>query len=327
MPDHPRNRRFVGLMALATAATLGSPSFGQEPKSDDRPSLEYWADASLYSFHPKEELATYHSHNGGGVGPNGTLSFGVVYKHHDFEATMIAKRKGQRFLVNVTVKPGEQETRARAQEIDYDLSDLNPRSLDIARDDDGRVYRLMLIPRIKEEPKPREFEASDLKLEYWTFHGSPVVLNDQDYVGRLSMSIGPIASCDVPGLAKIEFSLLHLRAGLPAGTLEDGVINIAHGGTTLRISDVKNGANAEVLAGGPYRVWVRWNKPTQTVEEYRQSLKEHIASLRARVESGDLSLSPGTLERLEEMSESDRIGQIGGGVRGVEDDDLATPGE
>ena len=40
----------------------------------------------------------------------------------------------------------------------------------------------------------------------------------------------------------------------------------------LRITNVKNGANAVVLPGGPYVVWVRWNKPTQSLEEYRQEL-------------------------------------------------------
>ena len=200
---------------------------------------------------------------------------------------------------------------------------LNPRSLEIARDENGRVYRLSLVPRMIEKPKPRQFQASDLQLEYWSFPSSPVIVNDQDYVGRLAMSNGPIAWCDIPGLAKVEFSLLHLKDALALGTLEKGVINIKHeDGTTLRISDVKNGVNGDELGGGPYRVWVRWSKPTQSVAEYRASLKQHVASLKVRFKTGDVSLSPGTIERLEKLSESDRIGLIGNGVRGVEEGDL-----
>jgi hypothetical protein len=112
------------------------------------------------------------------------------------------------------------------------------------------------------------------------------------------------------------------------GTLENGVITIRHeSGTTLQISDVKNGTNQDVLSGGPYRVWVRWKKPSQSIEEYRESLKSQSASLRERIKKGELSLPEGTLERLEKMSEAGRVGLIGYGIRGVEASDLVAPGE
>jgi hypothetical protein len=315
------------LMAFAAVAVCGWNLLAEEPKSDDAFTRQFWADARVYSLRPGEELATYHGRPGGGVGPNGTLGLGFNDRQRQFKVTIVAKAKSQRFLTKVTVTPDEEDTRTQAQEIEYDLSDLNPRTLEIAREDDGLVYRLSLIPRIIENPKPKQFKASDLRLEYWSFPSSPVILNDQDYIGRLAMSSGPIASCDIPGLAKVEFSLLHLKDATPSGALEDGVINIAHDGTTLRISDVKNGRNAEVLSGGPYRVWVRWTKPSLSVEEYFESLKEHIASLKERVKSGDLTLPLGTLERLEKISQSGRIGSIGNGLRGVEEGDLVEPGE
>ncbi len=313
---------FVRLMAFAALAAFGSMLHGQEPKSEETFTHGYWADAHAYSLVPGKELATYHWAPSGGVGPNGTLALGVNDGQHRFKVTIVAKLKSQRFLAKVTVEPSEEDNGTKAQEIDYDLSDLNPRTLELARDDDGRVYRFSLVPRIVENPKPRQFKASDLLLEYWVFPSSPVILNDQNYLGRLAMSSGPIAWCDIPGLAKVEFSLMQLKDATASGTLEDGVINISHDGTTLRISDVKNGRNSDVLSGGPYRVWVRWTKPTQSVEEYRESLKQHLASLKKRIGSGDLSLPAGTLERIEQMNNSGRIGMIGSGVRGVEDDDL-----
>ena len=308
-------------------ATLSSALFGQEPKVEDPLAYQFWADARVFSLLPGDELATYHSQSGGGVGPSGTLTLGVAKKQRQFNVCMKAKLKAHRFLVNVTVTPDEDDTHTQTQEIDYDLSDLNARSLEIARDDDGRVYWLSLVPRMMERPKPKQFKASDLRLEYWSFPSSPVIVNDQDYIGRLAMSMGPLAFCDIPGLAKIEFSLLHLRNAEALGTLEKGVINIAHDGTTMRISDVKNGVNAEMLTGGPYRVWVRWNKPTESVEEYHESMKQHIVSLKERVKSGDLSMSPESLKRLEKLSESDRIVLSANGVSGVEEDDLVRPDE
>lgn len=320
-------QRSFHLTVFAAVALFGSTLWGQEPKSDDAFTRQYWADAREFSLRPGEELATYHGSPSGGVGPNGTLGLGIIDQQRRFNVSIVAKVKSQRFLAKVTVKPDEEDKQTRAQEVDYDLSDLNPRTLEIARDDDGRVYWFSLVPRIIEKPKPKQFKATDLQLEYWRFPSSPVILNDQDYIGRLAMSSGPIAWCDIPGLAKVEFSLLHLKDATASGTLQDGVIDIAHDGTTLRISDVKNGVNTDVLSGGPYRVWVRWTKPTQSVEEYRESMTKHIASLKERVKSGDLTLSAGTLERLEQNSNAGRIGLIGNGLRGVEEGDLVQPGE
>lgn len=315
------------LVACVAVVACGSSLLGQEPKSEDSFTHQYWADSRTYSLRPGEEFATYRSSPSGGVGPNGTLSLGFNDQHRRFKVSIVAKVKAQRFLAKVTVTPDEEDMRTQSQEVDYDLSDLNPRKLEIARDDDGRVYWFSLVPRIIQNPKPQQFKASDLQLEYWRFTSSPVILNDQDYIGRLAMSSNPIAWCDIPGLAKVEFSLLHLKDATASGTLEDGVINIAHDGTTLRISDVKNGRNADVLSGGPYRVWVRWTKPTQSVEEHHESLKKQIASLKQRINSGDLSLPSKTLEHLETMSQSGRIGLIGYGMRGVKEGDLVEPGE
>jgi hypothetical protein len=318
----------LGFLSLAAIALVSSTVFGQASKPEDAFSRQFGADAKVYSFRPGEESTTYRSSGGGSVGPNGTLTLGIGSQQRHFDVRIMAKLKAQRFLATVTVKPTKDDTHTKAQEIDYDLSDLTPRSLEIARDDDGRVYRLSLVPSINEKPLPVQFNVTDLLLEYWAFPSSPVILNDQDYIGRFSMGRAPLAWCDIPGLAKVEFSLLHLKYALPLGTLENGVINITHeNGTTLQIRDVKNGTNQDVLSGGPYRVWVRWKKPSQSIEEYRESLKREVASLRERISKGDLSLPAGTLERLEKMSESGRVGLIGNGIRGVEPGDLAQPVE
>ncbi len=311
----------MGLVLIATCSALPTARAADE---DDRLERRFWADATTYSVVADQELSTYRSLGGGGVGPGGTLTEGVADRRRHFKATIVAKLKSNRFLVNVTVQPDEGDP-TLPQSIDYDLTDLQPRLLEITRDEE-RIYRLALVPKVIERPKPVQFNASDLHWEYWSFPSSPVIVNDQDYIGRLAMSSGPIAFCDIPGLARIEFSLLHLKDAEPIGSIEDGVINITHpGGTTLRISDVKNGSAREELPGGPYRVWVRWSKPSQTIEQYRESMKRQVASLRERVKNGEATLSEASLKRLEQMSEAGRIGLSENGIRPVEPDDLAEP--
>jgi hypothetical protein len=327
MKDSLETRARFGFLSLVIIALLGSSTRAQEQKLEDAYSRQFWADAKVLSLKPGEESATYHSFGGGGVGPDGTLRLGIGDQRRHFEVRVAAKVRSQRFVANVTVKPSKEDTQTKAQEIDYDLSDLTPRTLEIARDDDGRVYRFSLVPSIREKPVPVQFKVADLRLENWSFPSSPIILNDHDYIGTFAMGRAPLAWCDIPGVAKVEFSLLPLKDALPIGTLEKGVINIAHeSGTTLRITDVRNGTNQDILSGGPYRVWVRWKKPSQTIEEYRESFKRQIASLKERIKSGDLSLPTGTLERLEKMSESGRIGLIENGIGPVEED-LANPGE
>jgi hypothetical protein len=311
-------------MFLAVAALWASdaPLRGEEPEGEDAPYRYYFVDAALFSFQPGQELSSYRSLGRGGAGGNSECGYGAGR----FTVSVKCNSKAHRFLAKVEVKPGAGETRIQAQEHEYDLSDLRLRTLDIARDDDGRIYRLNLAPRIDETPKPSPFRVKDLRLENWSFPASPVVLNDQDYIGQLSMSSGALAWCDIPGVAKIEFSLLHLKDAQPWGQLKDGIIEITHkDGTSLRITNVLNGVHRQVLDGGPYQVWVRWMEPTQTVGQYRQSVKKMIAEISERAKSGDLSLPPGTLRRLERQRESDRIQQTSNGLRGVRPDEIVGP--
>jgi len=195
--------------------------------------------------------------------------------------------------------------------------------VDLGRDADGRIYRLSLSPTIVETERPRQFKLSNLRLESFGFPSSPIILNDHDYLGRLSMSSSPLAWCDIPGLAKIEFSLLPLKDSKPLGTLKQGLLRIVHEENTIEISGVRNGTQQETLSGGPYKVWVRWLPPSQTVEEHREKAKKHFAELRRRVQDGEIELPPGTLERLEKTyAAGGRIG-LNSGVRGFEPGELA----
>ena len=209
------------------------------------------------------------------------------------------------FVARVVVKPDESDTKTKPMNREIVLSDLEPQSIEVARSDDGRVYRVQLIPKVKELTKPRRFDADALRLDHLGFPGSPVILNDQTYVGRMSMSSGQLASLDLSGLALVEFSLIPFRGAEPAGTLKDGVVEIVHkNGTALRISDVKNGIHPDQLTGGPYQVFVRWSEPSMTDAEYRQYLEEAIVRVKKEIESGARQAGKDWLERLERAQSS-----------------------
>jgi hypothetical protein len=306
---------FISL--VAARATMADDNPGRrDPK-------QYYMDVTLFSLLPGAGLDEISTHGSGGVGPNGTLGLGVHRHGRRFQLSVQGiGRKGD-FFAKVTVTPekGDEKTEPLVKELDF--SNLEPQKVDLAKDEDGRVFRVSLFPRVIVHPRPKEFTKADLELEKWTFSSSSVILNDQDYLGRLSMGRSPIAWLDIPGLAVVEFSLLPLANAKPEGTLEDGAVAIHHGESSIHISDVRNGANGDVLSGGPYQVWVRWKEPSQTVEEYHDAWKKQLENIKERVQKGELEVPPGTIERMERQVKSDRIFQISSGIRGVRRGDLA----
>jgi hypothetical protein len=62
------------------------------------------------------------------------------------------------------------------------------------------------------------------------------------------------------------------------------------------------------------------------MEEYRQEIKEYVATLRQRVAKGELAIAPGALEGLERATAAGRIAWLEAGVRGLEEGELVRPG-
>ena len=302
--------------AFAEDKTTSAPSVAAIPN-------RYWVDAAFFSCMPGEELKSYRGYGSGGAAPNATLGFGASMSNVQCDVEIVCKLKSKRFVATVNVKPGAKDQVTKQQSTEIDLTDLLPKTLEISRAADGRVLRLNLTPKIDVPPTPAQFSARDLKLESWSFPSSPVVLNNQDYLGDLSMSSGALAWCEIPGLAKIEFSLLHIKDAKVMGSLKDGIVTIANDdGTQLQISNVKNGEYQETLPGGPYQVWVRWQKPTYRVEEYRKMIQAQIAKLKESVKNEDLTLPSGAIERLEKSAKSDRPTMISFGVSYVAPSDV-----
>ena len=298
--------RVFALLCITTLLTVATEAFGENPTNVA--ARQFYLDIQLLSMNPQDGLDSYRGYGGGGAGgPKASLGL-FANDERKFSLDVETTLRSKEFIARVVVKPDKSDTNTKPMNREFVLSNLKPQSIEIARSDDGRVYRVQLFPRIKEFPKPRTLDTDALRLAQFSFQSSRVILNDQTYIGRMSMSSGQLASLDLSGLALVEFSLVPFRDAEPAGTLKDGVVNITHkSGTSLQISDVTNGVHREQLAGGPYQVFVRWSEPSMTDAEYRQQLAETIAHVKKQIESGDLPAGNDWLKRLERAQSSGEV--------------------
>ena len=296
-----RSIRMCLWVALAWLALVGEAM-------SDVASRQYYTDTRLFSVIPEKGIETYRSYGGGGAGgPNVVLGLSVNDGRRFDVEVETTLRSGQ-FIATLRIQPKKSDEQTKESNREFNLTGLQPQIVEIARDDDGRVYQLQLLPMIREFKAPAKFDTNALRLDFWNFQSSPVIVNDQDYVGRLGMSSGQFATIELSGTAKVEFSLVPFRGARSMGSLKDGTINISHDdGTSIQISGVTNGVHRQTLAGGPYQVFVRWSEASISDEEHKKHLAETIASVRKKIEDGDLPAGANWLERLERAQDSDRI--------------------
>ena len=299
--------RFNNLVCVAGLLAIAFASKTFAGNTADVAVRQYYLDIQLFSIIPGGGLDSYRGYGGGGAGGHARVGLSAN-DERQFSLEVETTMRSREFVAAVRVNPKKSDNTTKKMSREFVLSNLQPQTIEIARNADGRIYQLHLLPRIKEFPKPRTLDVDALRLDYWSFQDSPVILNDQDYIGRLGMSSGQLALIDLSGAAKIEFSLVPFRNAEPLGSLKNGVVNIVHeSGTSLRISDVTNGIHRKQLTGGPYQVFVRWSEPSMTEAEYRKELAETIANLRKQIERGDLPTGKDWLKRLERAQNSDRV--------------------
>ena len=306
---------FLLLGCLAVASIAGA--------AGETKSRHYFVDVTLFSIVPEQGIDSLKESGGGGVSPRGTLGLSVSDASRKFDVKVVGQLKKSRFVTTLTITPDEKDHRTKPITKEFDMTDLKPHFVEIGRDDDGRVYRLNLLPRVISHPRPKQFDAMNLGLQHWNFKRSPVILNEQDLLGEMSMAGGEIAFVDIPGLANVEFSLLPLRDAKPKGVLKGGTISIQHESQRLTIGSVRTGNNPNTLIGGPYKVWIRWKKPSQTIEQYRDELKKQLPILRAKIADGSLNVPEGTIERLEKAIKTGRVLLLSSGMRSVPKGDVS----
>lgn len=279
--------------------------------------------ADVYSIIPAAGLSTYRVHGSAAMSGIGTLDHSVAFGERRFAINVTPRFDKGRLIVTVKVEPAETDKLTKAVTQQIDLSEFQCESLELARDADGRVYRLTILPTVSSVQQPKAFRVSDLRMENWSFPACPVILNDEEYVGQLAGGSASLAWFEVLEVGIVEFSLLHLKDAHPWGTLSGGTLTIRReDGTAVKISGVRNGVQQDVLPGGPYTVWVRWKPNTMTADEYRRGMQKNIDLVKEQMANGDTSFSPETLKQLERMSASDRPKMVSNGMRALRPDEL-----
>ncbi len=274
----------------------------------------YLVNMRLFSMNPEDGIDSYREYGSGSVAVRGSVGT-AANDDRKFSLTVATETRSKQLIATVVVEPDKSDTMTKPMNREFVLSDLAPKSVEIAKSEDGRVYRLQLIPTIEQSPVPRIFDVADFRLSQFGFRQSAIIVNDQDYVGKLSMQYGELVSLDLSVLGLVEFSLIPFRDAVPIGSLSDGVVTVVHkSGTTLRISNVTNGQNRTTLPGGPYRVFVRWSDATMTPDEYRNYLEEQIARVKKRIESGDYPAGKDWLKRLERAQNTDAVMMVTSGL-------------
>jgi hypothetical protein len=307
----------VGWLALTVTADVTTAA------DEEAISRHYAIGVDVHSIVPNEGMLTHRTHCDAEMSGPGTMDDTVSFGERRFKVSVSPRFRDGRFVVTVAVEPAAEDQQTQAFTKEFDLSEFQCESVELARDADGRVYRMSLVPRVVTSLPPKSFRVSDLRMENWGFPACPIILNDQDYVGQLAGASASLAWFEMLDVGVVEFSLLHLKDAKPWGTLSGGVLNIRHeNGTTVSISGVRNGLHREVLPGGPYTVWVRWKPSTMTREEYQRGLQQTLELVRSQIANGDTSFSPETLKQIERMASAEGPRMVTNGMRQARADEL-----
>ena len=301
-----------------TTVCLGSLSI------EDKIHKYYAVDINFFSIDLTKPMDSYRWNGGGNAGSGGTVGLGCGDEVRNFRIEVCGKNVKGRFVVSVSVTPGKNDSATKQDSFDIDFTDLKPRSFELAKNDDGRVYMLNLTPGIAVvDNRPKRADDTAFRFSRWSLHNSMVIFNDSVYAGKLGVSGGPLAYVSYPGFAKVEFALEPFRGAKRLGTLKDGKIQIrSEDGQSLEIYGVKNGVHQIELPGGPYEVWVRWqNLPGEARFEVPPK-EEWIRMVKAGcAERGIPSPTDEELDKLYERAKHQKHLALSSGVTSIKRSD------
>ena len=259
-----------GFFAISLAALCYAGS-----STEDRIFKYYKVDINLFSIDPAQSLDTYIKHGGGSTG-GGNVGLGYCDSTRNFRVNTNVRKDQKRFLVSVGIVPGKNDSKTKKESYELDLTDLKPKSLELAILDNGRTCILNLTPSVEIiDNRPKRADDSAFEFSRWALQDSMVIFNDSVYAGQLGCTGGPLAYVSYPGYAKVEFALVPFQDAKLLGMLKDGRIQInSEDGQTLDIYGVKNGVHEIQLPGGPYEIWARWESLPPSEEEFKIPSKE-----------------------------------------------------
>ena len=297
--------------------------YGEEKESETPEAIYRYPllHVTLESWQADDPVQTYRKHSSGTCGVGSTTGVGVGGKAN-FDVSVTARSKDKVLKAEMKVNVGEGETYAKPMNATILLKQMQAAEVTIADDGDGRTYRLKIRPEIVEKKPAHKFDIKSLQLEAFDFTRSPVILNDEHYVGQIGMSGGTLSSIEIAGVANIEFSLFQLKDAKPLGTLQDGSLFIKNGEQTVLIAGVRNGTQPQTLTGGPYKVWVRWKKPALSLSDTQERITEQIKLLKQRQADGETNITDEVITRLQAFADSGRPMLFGSFTRSVRNDEV-----
>jgi hypothetical protein len=306
---------------FSLAIVLGSAS-GTVAKQEQGTYKYYYVDADVVSLDAKQSIASFRPD--GHV--SGTSGATIGCSTPNTEITIALLVESDHFYADVTMNSKNDKQKDKEKKQRVDLTNLRPVSIEVESDKEGRAYHLNLVPTIKSvRLTAKSFQEVADDLYQLKFHSSRVTLNDKQYIGNMLATDADYFSVEICGVASLEFSLRHLKDAKPWGALTDGQITITNpDGTSIAISNVTNGKDDRFIVGGPYTVWVRWNKPKSSVEDYRASLKtwrDEMTKGAATAVSGDTKSN--ALKRIDqELAREPGPWIIGCGAHGLQKKEL-----
>ena len=307
------------LLAVLVPCSL----YGQEEESETSKAVYRYPilHVTLESWQADDPVQTYRKHGSGSCSIGSTTGMGVGGKGN-FNVRVTARSKDKVLKAEMKVDVGEGETSAKPMNTTILLKQMQTAEVTIAEDGDGRTYRLKIRPEIVEKKPAHKFDVESLQLEAFDFTQSPVILNDEHYVGQIGMSGGTLSGIEIAGVANIEFSLFQLKDAKPLGTLQDGSLFIKNGEQTVLIAGVRNGTQPQMLTGGPYKVWVRWKEPSSSLSETQEQITGQIKLLKQRQADGETNITDEVIARLQAFADSGRPMLLGSFARSVRKDEI-----
>ncbi len=275
---------------------------------------------AIRSWHPEDPVRTHKSHSSGSCSHGGSVGLGVGGKHGFSVETSCASGR-DRIIATIELTPSRGNKTVKPRQAKIDLSDMRTHIEKVSTGKDGRVYFLVIRPEIIEGKLATKFTIEKLAPYDWAFMSSPVVLNDEVYIGQVGMSGGSLAGIDIAGVANYEFSLLPLRGADPIGVLQDGRLTITTDETEIAISGVRNGASREKL-DGPFKVWVREVKGSHSLDEIQNMVRQQLSALEKKKADGDASITDAVIARVKRFIDTGRPLLLGSHARDVREDEL-----
>ena len=276
---------------------------------------------AIRSWNPNDPVQTHRQHSSGSCSHGGAVGVGVGGEN-GFHANVRCLPGKDRIAAEVKIEPSRSNTTTKSNQSEIDLSDMRSDFIEVSKDDDGSVYFLIIEPEVVEAKKPTKFNVEELAPYDWNFPFSPVVLNDEVYVGRIGMSGGSLAGIEIAGVANLEFSLLPLTDAKPIGRLQSGILTIKTDEYEVAVSGVRNGAAKETREG-PFKVWVRQLESSSTSDELQSHFRDQLQELKKRQKDGDIAITDEVIERIQRFVATGRPMLLGSSARDVRKEEIS----